>query len=114
LYKYTLLYIIIIMYTGRAVVAMPDHIGLTTRFGADNEKKKSVHKKREIFFSQLVVTFMATMKKIIIFVLLTFFFSISLTIRAHSCLDYGILLLLPVCEIVSRDYIHILPYYTAQ
>jgi hypothetical protein len=98
------------MYTGRAVVAMPDHIGLTTRFGADNEKKKSVPKKREIFFSQLVVTFMATMKKIILFVLLTFFFSISLTIREHSCLDYGILLLLPVCQIVSRDYIHILPY----
>jgi hypothetical protein len=62
---------------------------LATRFGANNEKK--LHpRKGEIFFIKLVVTSMATMKKIILCVLLAFFFSISLMIHLHSCRDYGI------------------------
>jgi hypothetical protein len=73
-----------------------------TRFGADNEKK-SVHGKEKLSSFKLDVTSMATMKKIILCVLLALFFLISLTIHWQSFRDYGFELL--VLLLLAAGYI---------
>jgi uncharacterized membrane protein len=80
----------------------------TTRNKICRQQREEMRpRKREIVLITLVVTSMATMKKIFLCVLLAFFFPISSLIHLHSCRDYGfelvVLLLLAVCQIVFRD-----------
>jgi hypothetical protein len=87
---------------------------VATRFAADNEKRKRPWKEDTFFYIPLVLTSIATRKKIVLFAPLAFFFWICLTTRVHSCRDSGIRIavVVPTCGVLlvpARDCISIHP-----